>query len=83
MTSTQLAQEAYYESETALRLVDHDLRELREDPHAGPDVLGELETLLARVHAVRTSNEQRELPAFLREVERSLSDVISRFEPAE
>lgn len=97
MTSNSRAQVAYYESEAALRLVDHEIHALRGGPQS---VLGYAEMhlndlpqlldraneqilfLIAHVRAARLANRDDIACAFLSDVESRLTDVAMLLDPA-
>ena len=82
MTTDRSAEDAYYESEAALRLVDRELHVLRAVSVPGEHAVAQLQTLLAQVREERTTTNDHIPLAFLGHLESRLADVIALFDPA-
>ncbi len=82
MTTNRSAEDAFYESEAALRLVDRELHEFREVNVPGEHAVEQLLALLARVREERATTNDHVPLAFLGHLESRLADVIALFDPA-
>ena len=98
MTSNSRAHEAFYESEAALRLVDQEIHELRGTTPSGQGCSGtsvgdlsqvleraneQILNVIAQVRDQRSANRGDVTPAFLGDIESSLTEVAALLNSAD